>query len=231
MDAGRAGALGLADALVVAAREVVQVGLRDRERHVGGVQLVEELELLLGAALGLDPGAELPRRRVRRLAPGHLRESPQDVGRLRTGEEPQAEPVGRRRGRRRQLLRRRVHHLDAPALGAVEAEVAGVGVVDEHPEAVAREQPRDRVVGRVVARPQPPRGYELSDQRILVRLVGAVGDVILDHVAALVDGVRALPEAKVALAGVLLEPDPKRGRRQPAPEHFGVELDHVLPGG
>ena len=52
VDAGGAGALGFAVALLVAAREVVQVGLRDRERYVGRMQLVEELELLLG-----PPGA------------------------------------------------------------------------------------------------------------------------------------------------------------------------------
>jgi hypothetical protein len=90
-------------------------------------------------------------------------------------------------------------------------EIAGLGVVDQHPVAGGREQPRDRVVGGVVSRSEPPRrGHALGD-RVVLRLVGAVGDVVLDHVAALVDGVGALAEAEVALARAGVEADPGRG--------------------
>ena len=73
-----------------------------------------------------------------------------------------------------------------------------------------RQQPRDREVGRVVARVVAGRRDEGGDERPLDLLVGTFGDVVLDLVAALVDGVGALAEAEVALARRRHERDARR---------------------
>ncbi len=130
-------------------------------------------------------------------------------------------------------------HLGAPAVGAVgpEAEHAALGVVEQHSVAGAREQPGHREVGRVGPRMKAPGRHEGRDQAALVLLEGTLGHVVLDLAAALVDRVRPLAEAEVALAargaqehahprhvrlGPAHDPHPKRdhagrGRRVAAP--------------
>ena len=77
---------------------------------------------------------------------------------------------------------------------------------------------------------QAPGRRDEVDQRVLLGLVRAVGDVVLDRRPALVDRVGALAEAEVALAGARGEADPdapaapaparrrrRRARSRPSP--------------
>ena len=203
------------------------VGLQDRERRVGFPQ---QCQLGLLGVVGLIPGAEHPRGLRLRLAAGRLGEPAQGVGGLRAGEEAQADRVSDGGRRRVWLVRGRGGHLDAPGPRVIgpEPEIAGLRVVGEHPVTGGREQPRNRVVGRLrAAVAQAPSRREQVDQRILVRLVGTIGDVVLDHHPALVDRVRALAEAEVTLPLPRPEADPDRldpavgGDRD-------VERDHTL---
>ena len=92
-------------------------------------------------------------------------EAPQDVSRLRAGEEPHAEAVAGGAPAGGSSSGGALAHLDAPRAALVETEVAGLGVVDEDAVAGGREQPRDRVVGRVLARAEAPLGDDRLDQR------------------------------------------------------------------
>src|SRR5215211_6139499 len=72
-----------------------------------------------------------------------------------------------------------------------------------------------------------PGPYEQADQLVLARLVGALGDVVLDLVAGLVDRVGALAEAQVALAGPGVEADADRVRPG-RPADRGLEAQDSL---
>src|SRR3954463_14398546 len=121
--------------------------------------------------------------------------------------------------------------LEAPSVAAVgpEAEIARLRVVDEDAVAGAGKQPRHREVGRVVASPEPPLGNEgVGYERPLLGLVGTLPGVVLDHVAALVDGVGALAEAEVALAAAGAEADPHGVDAEARSNQSRVEADHAL---
>ncbi len=211
------------------ARQVMGVGLCHRERGVRLLQPIDQLALLLGGPGRLHPRPEQPRRRGRGLAPGVAGEAPQRVGGGRTGEEPQLE-VGRRRYRGR-LIGRCSGHLDAPGTGPIEVEVGGSRARGQDAVAGAREQPRDRVVGRVRTRAEPPLRDHRLHQRILARLVGAVGDVALDLLPALVDRVGSLAEAEIALIRPRLEAHAECLDRRSGAVDPPVQGDHPCSAG
>jgi hypothetical protein len=156
---------------------------------------------------GLDPGAVGPGRGRRGLATGRLREAPQRVGRALPGKDTQVEPPG--------------VDLDAPRRAAQE-ETAGLVVVDQQAVAATREQPRDRVVGRVAAADLGPVRRRHAGQRLVGLEEGPVGGVVEDVSTALVDSVGALPEAGQALAAARREADRDRRRtRGPGQVHGG----------
>jgi hypothetical protein len=189
------GAGGVVGAVVAvgAAGEEVHLGLGGGDRHVGialradHAGLLRELDPVRLA--GLEPRAEGPGSRGRRLAAGGGGEALERVGRRRAGEDPER--------------KRRGVDLDAPSVGRVgaEAEAARLVAVHEHAVAAAREQPRDRVVGRVVALAVGPGRDDRARVLAVLRTGGAVGHVVLDLEAAVVDGVRPRAEAEEALAG------------------------------
>ena len=80
----------------------------------------------------------------------------------------------------------------------------------EHAVAARGEQPRDREVGRVVARAEPPGRDERAHDRPVLRLVGAVGDDRLDRAPAHLHGDRPLAEPEKALARAGAEAHPDR---------------------
>ena len=179
--------LGL-DASLIAARQVVKVGIGGGRRHVGLPQsrgLVERRLL----AVRLVPRAEEPRCRGVGLATREAREAAECIGRLGPREEPELERVG--------------IDLEAPAVRALgpELEATALGVADQHPVSATGEQPGHGEVRRVVAIALPVGRDEEIDDRPLGGLVGAVGDVVVDLVPALVDRVGALAEAEEALVG------------------------------
>ena len=208
--------LGLAAALVLAG-EVVGVGLGQRQRHVPALEPGQDALLVVA---GLVPGAEHERSRRARLTADVGGQPAQDVRGARTGEHPQA-----------QLARL---YLRAPGAApvAAEAEQALLAVVEQHPVPGAGEQPGHGEVGGVRARAKAPGRHEARDQRALVGLERPLGHVVLHLVAALVDGVRALAEAQVALARASAEGDahaPDLGEARPGDDR--AQGDHTVPGG
>ena len=201
MDRRACALLGLASADVVAARQIVEVGLDDRERRVGrlkpsSVASCSALEPAAGthgpstqgaSGFGWPPVASVNRRRTSAGRGPPKKRSCRRLG----GGAPIAPSSSGGAGRP-----------DAPRPGLVEAEVAGLGVVDQDAVAGGRQQPRDRVVGRVGAGAKPPRRDERLGERILLGLVRAVADVVLDDVSALVDRVRPFAEPEVAFAAL-----------------------------
>ncbi len=164
----------------------------------------------------LVPRAEHPGRGRGRLAAGDRGQPLERVRRLRPGHEAELQ-----RGRL---------GLQAPGVGvgAAEPEVAGLGVVHQHPVAGRREQPGHREVGGVVAVPESLRRHEDLHDRPVIRLVGAVGDEVLDLVAPLVHRVRALAEAQVALPRPRLEPHPDRGHARGVAGHRRIQVDQAI---
>ena len=182
-------ARGLAGA-AAAARQVVEVGLRHRHRRVGLAQRRDLRRLRVHRSARLVPRPEHPRRvGDRRLPPGPRREARQRVDRARPGEDQEAQLA--RRGPRRLVLGRALHG-EAPGVGACAAEVVVGGLVvgDDDAVAAARQQPRDREVGRVGTAPEAGRRQQRADAGPLVLAIGPVGDVALDRGAAVLDGVR-----------------------------------------
>jgi hypothetical protein len=216
--------------LLGAAGEVVRVGLKDRDRGVGCPKRGQLLLLVTS----LVPGPVDPGRSGARLAAQRVREAPQRIGGPRAGEEAQAQAVDRRRQLGAQLPARRVGHLDAPGagIGAADAVEAGLRVVNQNPVAIRREQPGHREVGGVLAPvTQAPGRDEGAEERVLDRLVGAVRNVAFDRPARLVDPVRALAEAEVALARPGREPHAHRLHAERRAVQARVERDYTGPGG
>jgi len=212
----REGAFGGGVALLRSARQVVRVRVGEGGGRVGGPQPVDAR---LVPALRLEPGPEVERRRGGRLA-AHGRGHPaQRAGGPRPGEDAE-----------RDL---RSLHLGAPGAGLVGAqpEVARGAAVQQEPVPARGEQPRHGEVGGVVARVVPRRRDEGSDEGSLVRLVRALGHVVLHGVAALVDRVGALPEAELALAPG--RPEGDAGVADPAgrADHVRDHADHAGAGG
>ncbi len=179
MEAGRLLALAIGD--LVAARQVVRVGLHQRPDRV---RLPQRLEVRGLRALRLPPRAEVERRRGRGLATDPGGEAPQCVGRPRPGVQLEHHP--------------RVVDLDRPR--RPEAEDGVVVVAHQQPGAARRQQPRDREVGRVGAVVLSRQRDEPADERELERLVRALRDAVVDLAARSHDRVGPLAEAEEALA-------------------------------
>ncbi len=216
VQAARALELVLAVEAVLAARQEAHLGLGGRHRRVRVAQRAEDARLLRERdhvrLAGLHPGAVRPGRWRGGLAAGRPGEAPQRVGRARAREDAQVEPA-------------RVY-LDAPAPSAHE-EAAGLVVVDQHAVAAAREQPGDRVVGGVAAVDLGPVRRRHAGDRLVGLEERAVGGVVEDLAAALVDRVGALAEAGQALAPARREAD----RDRPGAGRAGqVHRGHAGPG-
>ena len=197
VEAGGAGALGGLAAAVLAARHVAHVRLHGGDRCVGAAQEADEV-LLAGHRVrvaGLEPGAEHPRRHRRRLAPGPCGQAANDARGRAADDEAQPQLGGQ--------------HLHAPRVAAVAAqpEQALLGVVGQHAVAARGEQPRHGEVGGVASAADAPRRDVARHGRVVAGLVDALAHVVLDRGTALVDPVRALAKAQVALAA--------RARRRP----------------
>ena len=216
-EVGEAGVVELAGALgdvfgaaaLGATRQEVHLRLRRRDRRVALAQDADELGLILQRnhvrLAGLEPRPVDPGRSRPWLAPSRGGESPQRLGRARPGEDPEVE--------------RAAVDVGAPDVVAVarERKPARLVAVDKDAVAAAREQPRDREIGRVVAVAQPPGRRRREDELAVFGRSGAVGDVVLDLAAALVDRVRALAEAEEALAGRRSNPIDVRTALAPRP--------------
>ena len=228
MEAPRALALLRPATLLIAAGQVVQVGLRHRQRRVGASQL---RHLSRVVARGLEPWPEVPRRLGRGLPAGRGGEAPQRGCRRGPGEHPQRER--RRRGctRALRLAGRSGANLNAPGargLGA-QPEVARLGVVHQHAIAAGGEQPRHREVGCVVAALEAPgRHHRPGDGAVLLR-IGTLAHVVLHDLAPLVHRVRSLAEAQEPLAPARSEGHAEGGDPGPGAHHLGSQADDALP--
>src|SRR5437588_2213880 len=91
--------------------------------------------------------------------------------------------------------------LDAPTVGGVDpkAHVAQVVLVDGEPVPAGREHPREREVGRVGPVADPPRGHRVGQEGVLVGLVRALADVVLDDTAVEADRMGSLTEPEEPL--------------------------------
>src|SRR5918996_1536030 len=120
--------------------------------------------------------------------------------------------------------------LDAPGPARVGPQPVKtrLGAVDQHAVPGAGEQPGHREVGGVVARVEAPGRHERRNEGALVLLEGPLGDVALNLAAALVDGVRALAEAEIALARAGAEGDPGvRDVGERGAGHLRAQRDHA----
>ena len=192
----------------------MQVGVDRRAGHVGRPQGPCLAELVVAGRL--IPGTEHPRGGRRRLAAGDLGQPAEGIGRRRARDEAKAEV--RRLG------------LDAPGGGvrASQPEVAGLVVAEQHPVAGGGEEPRNREVGRVVARMPPLGRDDRPDQRPVGGRVGTIRDVVLDLVSALIDRVGALAEAEVALTRPRVEANAHRGDARRRARDGRRQVDHTL---
>ncbi len=190
VEAGRAGALRGLAAAVLATGHVAHVRLHGGDRCVGAAQEPDEVLLARHRVrvAGLEPGTQHPRRHRRRLAAGACGQAAHDARGRAAHDEAQAQLGGL--------------HLHAPRVPAVAAqpEQAFLGVVGQHAVAARGEQPGHGEVGGVASAADAPRWDVARHRRVVAGLVHALADVVLDRGTALIDPVRALAKAQVALA-------------------------------
>ena len=197
--AGGVGALGaglLAGTVValVAAGQVVRVGLQQRQRGARRLGRPQRLGLVAG---GLQPRPEHRLVRHARLAADERREAPQRIGRPRPGDHAQ--------------VQRGAVGFDAPAPCPQRVAVRLVAQ-GEHAVPAGGQQPRHGEVRGVVARAEARGRHERADQRAVLGRPRPVGHERLDLAASAQDGVGALAEAQEALSAAGGERQPGGGR-------------------
>ena len=92
--------------------------------------------------------------------------------------------------------------LDAPPVAGVgpQAHVAEVILVDRQSVAPGRQHPRQREVRGVGPVADRPGRHGPHEERVFVRLIRSLADVVLDDATVQADRVRAFPEAEEPLA-------------------------------